>query len=149
MWVNHHRMFRCIRRTDDPFLFLNGFLLLLVTFVPFPTSIVALYLRQSEARPADARTAGLVYSGTYVVIAIAFNVLWHYAAARRRLIGEQVSDERIREISRQYAPGVPIYLVACGLALYSAWASVGLCLLLAVFFASTGTLPARRAEAPL
>ncbi len=149
MWVNHHRMFRCIRRTDDPFLFLNGFLLLLVTFVPFPTSIVALYLRQSEARPADARTAGLVYAGTYVVIAIAFNVLWRYAARRRRLIGARVSDERIREISRLYAPGIPIYLVACGLALYSAWASVGLCLLLAVFFASTGRISARAANAPL
>jgi len=41
MWVNHHKMFNHIRRTDDRFLFLNGLLLLFVTFVPFPTALVA------------------------------------------------------------------------------------------------------------
>jgi uncharacterized membrane protein len=41
MWLNHHRMFRYIRRVDHWFLVLNGLLLLGVTFVPFPTSLAA------------------------------------------------------------------------------------------------------------
>lgn len=142
MWVNHHVMFSRIRRSDQVFLFLNGFLLLLITFVPFPTSLVALYIRAGEIRP-DARTAGLVYAGTYVLIAFAFNLLWHYAAAGKRLVDHHIPEERIREISWQYAFGMPLYAAACLLAFYSVWASVALCLVLAIFFAFTGTLPER------
>ena len=34
MWINHHGLFRLIHKTDGPFLFANGFMLLMVTFVP-------------------------------------------------------------------------------------------------------------------
>lgn len=93
----------------------------------------------------DARVHGpnVPAHGTYVVIAIAFNLLWQYAARGRRLVDPHLPEARIREISWQYAPGIPAYLVACALAFYSVWATVALCLLLAVFFAFTGTLPDR------
>ena len=55
MWVNHHKLFRHIRRSDDAFLFLNGLLLLFVTSVPFPTSLVAEYLQRPEARAHQQR----------------------------------------------------------------------------------------------
>ena len=35
-WVNHHRIFSFIQRTDHPFLYWNGLLLLFITFMPFP-----------------------------------------------------------------------------------------------------------------
>jgi len=41
MWVNHHRMFTVIGRTDHWFLMLNVLFLLGVAFVPFPTALVA------------------------------------------------------------------------------------------------------------
>lgn len=135
MWVNHHILFGRIRRVDQPFLFLNGFLLFFVTFVPFPTSLVAEYLGHPEER-----TPGLVYAGTYVLLAIVFNLLWWYASRRGRLIDEHIPAVRIREITVQYLLGAPFYLVAFGLAFVSVPASVGLCLLLAVYFAFTGTL---------
>jgi uncharacterized membrane protein len=141
MWVNHHVMFSRIRRVDSPFLFLNGLLLLLVTFVPFPTSLVAEYFRASGA---PARTAGLVFSGTYVLIAVAFNLLWRYASTGHHLLDPHVPPERVREITRKYAPGIPLYLVAVALALVSVPASIGLCLAMAVFFAFTGSLPKRQ-----
>jgi uncharacterized membrane protein len=40
-WINHHHMFCYIRRFDNRFLWINGFLLFLVTFIPFPTAILA------------------------------------------------------------------------------------------------------------
>src|SRR6476646_7949778 len=40
LWVNHHRIFTIVRRTDRAFMFWNGLLLLLVTFVPFPTGLL-------------------------------------------------------------------------------------------------------------
>jgi uncharacterized membrane protein len=41
MWINHHRMFTLVGRSDDRLMFYNGLLLLGVTVVPFPTSLVA------------------------------------------------------------------------------------------------------------
>jgi len=143
MWVNHHIMFTRIRRVDQAFLFLNGFLLLLVTFVPFPTDLVAEHL-QTVGEPA--RTAGLIYGGTYVLLAVAFRSMWLYAARGRRLIAPHIDQERVDEITRQYAPGIPMYLVAMGLAWFSVKACLALCMAFAVFFAFTGVT--RRRGAP-
>src|ERR1700733_6269644 len=41
MWVHHHAIFRLVKRVDVTLLFANGFLLMLVTVVPFPTAVVA------------------------------------------------------------------------------------------------------------
>ena len=70
MWVNHHRMFTLIGRSDHRLLFYNGLLLMGVTLVPFPTALVAEFLRHD-----GERTAALVYSGTFIFIAICFNLL--------------------------------------------------------------------------
>jgi uncharacterized membrane protein len=44
MWINHHGLFNMVRRVNHSFLYTNGFLLLLESFVPFPTSVLAEYL---------------------------------------------------------------------------------------------------------
>src|SRR5438270_13814781 len=41
MWVNHHRLFNHIRRSDNGLMFLNLLLLLGVSAVPFPTALLA------------------------------------------------------------------------------------------------------------
>src|SRR4051812_14926451 len=46
MWINHHRLLTLIRRSDHTFLVLNTLLLFWVTFVPFPTSLLAWSLAQ-------------------------------------------------------------------------------------------------------
>src|SRR6476646_5690147 len=75
MWVNHHRLFNHIRRSDNSLLFFNLLLLLGVTVVPFPTALLA----NRYFIPADRTVAAAVFNGTYFVIAIFFNVLWHHA----------------------------------------------------------------------
>ena len=72
MWVNHHIIFEHVRRTDHPLFLLNGLLLLCITFMPFPTALLAEYLGHPGQRLAAA-----VYAGSFVVIAIVFNLLWH------------------------------------------------------------------------
>src|SRR3954466_11846030 len=49
MWINHHRLFTHIRRTDNVLMMLNGLLLLGITVVPFPTRLLAEYF-QHEGR---------------------------------------------------------------------------------------------------
>src|SRR5436305_1988769 len=38
MWINHHGLFKYAHRANNRLLFANGFLLLVVTFIPFPTA---------------------------------------------------------------------------------------------------------------
>jgi uncharacterized membrane protein len=134
MWINHHRLFVHIRRSNRPFLILNGLLLLLVTFVPFPTSLVAEYLEHTQAR-----TAAAVYSGTFILIAILFNLLWRYAKGRGgHLLAPNHDRADVEAITRQYRFGPLMYVVAFLLAFLSAPLSFGLCLLLAIYFALPG-----------
>ncbi|HEY6097969.1 MAG TPA: TMEM175 family protein [Anaeromyxobacter sp.] len=140
MWMNHHRLFGLIRRGDDVLLALNLLLLLGVSFVPFPTAVLAEHLRG-----AGARTAALVYSGTFLVISFLFQGLWRYASGRRRLIGDGVAGVALRRIDRQYILGPIFYGIATVLAPFSASASVGVALALAVVFALPPSLFAPRA----
>lgn len=42
-WINHHLIFTYIKKTDSRLLWVNGFVLLVVTFTPFPTAVLAMY----------------------------------------------------------------------------------------------------------
>src|SRR5512143_3953494 len=81
LWVNHHRIFTFVRRSDHFFLYWNGLLLLLVTFMPFPTTVLAEYFLHP-----DAGIAGTVFAGTLVAVALAFKGLWGYASKNGRLL---------------------------------------------------------------
>ena len=133
MWINHHRIFSQIKRVDQLLLVLNGLLLLCITFVPFPTALLAEYLGEPEQR-----TAALIYSGTFVVTAIVYNMLWRYASHNNRLLDRSSDPAEVASISRQYAFGPVLYLAAFVLAFWSATASLALNLLLAIFFAIPG-----------
>ena len=128
MWVNHHRLFNHIRRSDNRLLFLNLLLLLGVTVVPFPTALLA-----AHYSAAGRTAAAAVFNGTYFVIAIFFNVLWHHAVRGGLL--DSATRESAESISRQYAVGPISYLICFGLTWISVPASLGLNIALAVFFA--------------
>jgi TMEM175 potassium channel family protein len=134
MWVNHHLLFGLIRRIDHLFLYLNGLLLLFVTFVPFPTALVAAYLGRQGATAAAA-----LYSATYCCIAIVYNALWRHASRDRRLLDSAASPAAIAEIDRSYRFGPPLYGLAFLLAFVNLTASLLTCLALAVFFSITGS----------
>src|SRR6266700_5068460 len=48
MWLNHHRIMRQLERVDEPFVFLNIGLLLCIAFVPFPTRVLAEFVRTDD-----------------------------------------------------------------------------------------------------
>jgi len=130
MWINHHHMFKDIVRTDHTLLVLNLLLLLGVAFVPFPTAVVAQYLRDSH----DELAATLTYGATFVVIAILFDALWLYASTGRRLIDEHVSEARVRSRTVRYLPGPLMYGVALPIAFITPWISLAIYAGLAVFW---------------
>jgi TMEM175 potassium channel family protein len=119
MWVQHHRLFTVIGRSNATFAMINVVFLLFIAFIPFPTDVVA----QRLASGYDVLGATLLYGATTVAIAAMFNVIWLYAASR----GGHLLDAAAlahRERPRGYWLGVPIYLGITLLALINPWLSL-------------------------
>src|SRR5579859_164154 len=137
MWLNHHRVFKHIKRTDTGLLMLNLLLLLTIVFVPVPTALVAPYIIRF-----DQHIAAIVYSGKFLLMALCFNTLWRYASYHNRLLDKDADQHAVRAISRQFSFGPLLYLIAFGIAWLNGPASVLFQFLLALFFALPGR-PAR------
>jgi uncharacterized membrane protein len=130
MWINHHHLFSYVVRSDRTLLFLNTLLLMMIAFVPFPTAVLAEFIRTD-----GARAAAILYGATMTLTAIVFFVWWRYVSVDRRLIGDHVSDEDVADITRAYTPGTLLYGGAALLAFASPWVSAVLYLLIALFYA--------------
>jgi TMEM175 potassium channel family protein len=138
IWMNHHFCVETVARADRTLMFLNLLLLLAVAFLPFPTKLVAEYLQRD-----GERAAVYAYDATFVVMSIVFNAWWRYASGGRRLIAEGVPDRALRAISRAFAPGIPMYVIALLIAVESPLASVAFTLAIAVFYLPSAALFSR------
>ena len=120
MWANHHAVFRLIARASHGLIVANLLLLMTISFLPFPTGVLAEHLGEAGA---DQRTAALFYSGTFILIAIGFQILWQTAGRKNRLIypGREAAAD---QITRSYRLGIPMYVVSTLVALWSPIASV-------------------------
>src|SRR5712664_2561523 len=76
MWANHHNIFRYIGRANHLLVMLNLALMFWVAVLPFPTAVLATYLRQPEHRTA----ATVLYGATLTFTALCYNLLWRHAA---------------------------------------------------------------------
>jgi len=135
IWMNHHTCVETMARADRTLLFLNLLLLLTVSFLPFPTHLVAVYLQ----RPGE-QSAVYAYAATFVVMAIIYNAWWRYASTGRRLIREDVPEARVKAITRAFDPGVPIYTATLVVAVFSPLASVFLTFAIAAFYLPSAAL---------
>jgi TMEM175 potassium channel family protein len=143
IWVNHHALFNYVSHVDRALLFLNTLLLMVVAFTPFPTRLIAEFLREGQ----NEETAALAYGITFVIMAVVFQLLWRWMATGRRLIRPEIPQEDVDDITRTFAPGIPIYAGATLVALVSPIASVALYLAIALFYALPPSLYRRRRTA--
>ncbi len=108
----------------------NGLLLMLVTLIPFPTALVAGYIRTP-----DAQTAAAVYCGLNLLMALAYNLLWNHATRDGRLLAKDYDRHQVQHTTQQYRFGTILYVVAFALAFVNVTACVILVGPVAVFFA--------------
>ena len=64
-WVNHHAALKLVNKSSPHFIYANGFLLLTVVIVPFPTSLLGQFVLTDYASPAVA-----LYSAVFGLQAI-------------------------------------------------------------------------------
>lgn len=120
-WIGHHSLFRNLRNTDHFVMISNGLLLMLIALVPYPTKTLGLCLQT----PAF-KTATLFYTGYFVLISIAFKLLWYAASRNRDLLIHGLTDAQINRITRSENIGLACNTVVMAVAFISPWASLGL-----------------------
>ena len=93
-WVNHRATLRLVHSSSARFLYANGFLLLTVVSIPFPTAMLGAFIRTDHAAPAV-----VLYNAVLAAQAIGW-ILVTGAALRDQLIADESSKARIRVNNR-------------------------------------------------
>jgi uncharacterized membrane protein len=126
VWVNHHKALRLLRGASSAFLYANGLLLLMVTFLPFPTAVLARYIN-TDLAPA----AVVFYACTSVLMNLTF-LIWFWSMQRPvYLIKAELSKERIKKIWMQIGLGTLGYIIAAIIGWR--WPKIGLALIVGLF----------------
>src|SRR6266550_6239648 len=105
-WLGHNAITEYLERADAAFVRLNLLLLLFVSFLPFPTRLVAEYIHQDKAERVAVTFYGIVLLLTTTLLL----VLWRYAV-RAKLVRPDLADEEIELLTERLTPGLGAYLV--------------------------------------
>jgi uncharacterized membrane protein len=129
VWLSHTVITEYLDHADQVLLRLNLLLLLVVSFLPFPTRLVAAY--HGDDRPE--RVAVTIYGINLLLTCLVVSVLWRYAT-REGLIRADATDEDIRFLARRLNPALAAYLTLVAVGLFLPWVAVLGYLSLAFYF---------------
>ena len=115
-WIEHHRMFKYIKRYDDGLIWLNLLLLMLIAVVPFATNLLDTH--------SGEQIVVFIYAALIAVVGLLTTGMWWYATHRHRLVDRDLCPLVIRRgiVVRLVAPVVLI--VSIGIAIFSAPAAM-------------------------
>jgi TMEM175 potassium channel family protein len=129
MWTHHHHLCALVRRVDRRLFFANGLLLLLVTFIPFPTAVAARNIGCSAARAAT-----MFYCGTFFLMALAFQVFFAAVARDGDAPRPEAERREIDAIRRTYLLGPSAYAGAALLGFFSPLLGFLVCAVMWIFW---------------
>jgi len=130
-WVNHHYLFNVLDKSSRPFLYANGFFLMSITFMPFPTALLAEYISSEYAKPAIA-----FYCFGGVINSLGWNWLFHTLYKPKRLINSDLNINLLNPIKRSVQIGFVIYAVSTLLAFWFPLIALAINLLLWIVWIS-------------
>jgi uncharacterized membrane protein len=132
IWINHHVMVNRLQRANHTVLVLNLLLLLSIGVLPFATSLMAAYLKQ----PNGQHLAAAVYSGSFLVMSIAFGAMNSYILiGEHEMLAVKLPREQRRRILTRNLAGLGPYALATALAALSAYVTLAICGAVALFYA--------------
>lgn len=144
MWVNHHATFDRIAHVDRTLLFCNLVLLGLVAFIPFPTALLASFLRTGNNPTSQA--AAVAYALVLLATSLSFVLIWGYLARHRDLLRADAEPHAPQVALRRASFGVVVYLLVLPIAALNAYAAMVVFAALALVFIFAER-PARDLEA--
>jgi TMEM175 potassium channel family protein len=112
IWLQHSAITGALRTADATLYRLNLLVLLLASFLPFPTKLVAEYV--GETKPE--RVAAVFYGLILLALALAMTAFVRYAAEHRRLVKDEV-DAHVVEEALVHQPSFLLYGIGIGVSL--------------------------------
>ena len=132
IWINHHAMLNRLRDADHTILILNLLLLMSIGILPFSTELMATYLRH----PSGQVAAAAIYGGALLVMSLFFTALnRHILLVKSHMLATQMPLERRQAILKRAMFGLIPYVLATALAFVSAYATLLICAVVAVYYA--------------
>jgi uncharacterized membrane protein len=128
IWLQHSAITGSLRTADATLYRLNLLVLLLASFLPFPTKLVSEFLGDADPE----RIACVFYGLTLLALSLAMTAVVRYAAENRRLVKDEVSAEAV-EAALTHTPSLLIYGIGIGVSLVLPTAGVGLYLFSALY----------------
>ncbi len=128
VWLEHTVITEFLDRANSVLIRLNLLLLLVVSFLPFPTRLLGEYIEEDDA----ARVAVTIYGVNLFLVSALVSLLWRYAV-RERLIRSDIPDADVRLLTRRLAPGLGGYVATIVLGLFLPVLAVLAYLALAVY----------------
>jgi uncharacterized membrane protein len=113
IWLSHQAMFSRLRFVNRRLVQLNLLLLMAVSFLPFPTRLVAESIADSDTERAAVVFYGLVLLAISTVLA----AMWRIVAGDPDLLDEEVDAQEVSRIALAAAPSMAFYAVVIGVAL--------------------------------
>jgi uncharacterized membrane protein len=116
-WLIHHSIFRHIRSYDRVLLYLNLLFLMVVAFVPFPTSLLGEY--------GDHQLPVAIYAATLAVGRLLLTALHWYATRDDQLLEEPQDPAMVRFFLKRGLTISAIFLLSIVISFFSV--SVAIC----------------------
>src|SRR4051794_11500048 len=105
VWLQHSAITGALRTADSTLYRLNLLVLLLASFLPFPTKLVSEFVGDRDPE----RVAVVFYGLTLLALALALTAFVRYAAEHRRLVADQVEADEV-EAALVHQPSFLLYL---------------------------------------
>jgi TMEM175 potassium channel family protein len=122
-WLLHHGVFRRLRYADARVMQLNLLLLMAITFLPFPTRLMAEAIHDRQAE----RAAVILYGLNLLTISVLYALLWEAAVRGPDLLEPDVTPQQVAAFRRVATPSAGFYvLVTAGALLFPKVAVFGL-----------------------
>lgn len=123
-WVNHHAFMRLFTRTDHGFNLLHIFFLMCISFLPFPTAVLAEYLTNAE----QWHTAVSLYALGLLLPAFSWFLVWLYGSYKYRLLDPRLDLAYISFLNRQYLLSNGLYSLALLVSFWNTTVSLIICI---------------------
>jgi uncharacterized membrane protein len=120
-WIGHHSLFKMLHKSDNSIMITNGLLLMLVALVPFPTKTLGEFLLTD-----GFKTAVVFYTAYFVLISIAFRLLWYAAIHKPGILANDVTTKQLNKTTRNENIGLICNAIIFGVAFINPWLALAL-----------------------
>lgn len=115
IWLVHHGIFRRLEYANSWVMRINLGLLMAVSFLPFPTKLLAEAIHDRDTE----RVAVIFYGAALLVISLLLSALWGVIRRERDLLKPEVSEQEINALLVATTPSLGFYVGVIVVAIFA------------------------------